>query len=241
MEGALVNHSLQVSIQASIGSFDLSAEITGQNELIVLFGPSGSGKSTILNCIAGLQKVRKGAISVGGRFFLSTEKSVNLSPQLRKCGYLPQNPSLFPHLNVAQNICFGISGKSKAEQESRLHELLSTFRLEGFENSRITELSGGQAKRVALARALAATPAILLLDEPFSALDEDLREELASEIKNIQRQLSIPVILVTHSKQEALFIADKVVVMQHGKTARQGAPEDMLGKKELSESTQYSW
>lgn len=241
MEGALVNAPLQIAIRTNVGSFELNAEIDGGKEIIVLFGPSGSGKSTLLNCIAGLQKVTEGEIRIGEKLFLSTSQNLNLPPQIRRCGYLPQNPSLFPHLNVAQNICYAISKTDKVTQQSRLQELLATFHLEGYEKSRVSELSGGQAKRVALARALAAPPAILLLDEPFSALDEELREELAAEIKTIQRQLSIPVVLVTHSKQEALFVADKIVLLQRGKTVKQGIPEEILAKKELSESSQYSW
>lgn len=241
MEGALVSEFLRVAIKTKIGSFELNAELTGEKEIIALFGPSGSGKSTILNCIAGLQRVEQGEIAVGERIFASTERKIQLAPQKRKCGYLPQNPSLFPHLNVGQNICFSINQESHDAQQKRLKEMLSILHLEGFERSRVSELSGGQAKRVALARALAAKPDILLLDEPFSALDEDLREELSLEIKNIQRQLAIPLILVTHSRQEALFIADKVVILKRGQTIRHGDPEEMLGKKEQSENTQYSW
>ncbi len=241
MEGALVNEFLRVAIQAKVGSFELNAELAGDKEIIALFGPSGSGKSSILNCITGLQRIEKGEIVVGEKLFASSDRKICLAPQIRKCGYLPQNPSLFPHLNVAQNICFAINQENQITQQSRLRELLSIFHLEGFERSRVNELSGGQAKRVALARALAAKPDILLLDEPFSALDEDLREELALEIKNIQRQLAIPLILVTHSGQEALFIADKVVVLKGGQTIKQGSPEEMLGKKEHSGKTQYSW
>lgn len=236
-----MNGFLKLAIQTKVGSFDLKAELSGEKEVIVLFGPSGSGKSTILNCIAGLQRITNGEIKLGDKTLASTDKSVHLSPQKRKCGYLPQNPCLFPHLSVAQNICFAISAEPKESQQSRLAEMLSIFHIEGFERARISELSGGQAKRVALARALVATPGILLLDEPFSALDEDLREELALEIKNIQRRLSIPLILVTHSKQEALSIADKVVILKRGQTVNQGLPEDMFGRRDQSENAQYSW
>lgn len=241
MEGALVNDFLRISIETSLGNFNLKADITGDKEIIVLFGPSGSGKSTILNCVTGLQRIDRGEILLGERHFVSSERSVLLAPQKRRCGYLPQNPSLFPHMTVAQNICFALSKETKLTQEKRLTELLSIFRLEGFEKARVSELSGGQAKRAALARALAAPPDILLLDEPFSALDDDLREELALEIKNIQRELNIPLLLVTHSKQEALLIADKVVVLKRGCTIAQGSPEDMLGKKDISERSQFSW
>lgn len=231
---------LQVAVEAKVGSFQLNAEFTAGKDIIALFGPSGSGKSTILNCITGLQRIEKGEIILGDKIFTSTDRKMNLPPQKRKCGYLPQNPSLFPHLNVAQNICFALDHQSNEAQADRLAQMLSIFHLEGFERSRVSELSGGQAKRVALARALAAKPDILLLDEPFSALDEDLREELGIEIKNIQRQLAIPLVLVTHSRQEALFIADTVVILKRGQTMQQGSPEDMLGKQ-ASENAQYSW
>ena len=235
---------LKVDIKVKLGNFALTAKFQTSNEVIVLIGPSGSGKSTILSCIAGLQKPETGEIRLAEKILLDSEKQIFVPPHERHFAYLLQNNALFPHLNVAGNICYALSKQSKAQQAARLEELLTIFRIEDLRNFKVSQLSGGQAKRVALARALAAVPELVLLDEPFSALDEDLREELANELKSLQKQLNVPMVLVTHSKQEALFMADTLLRIEQGKIIASGSPEELLLDRSIEQTTdkmQFSW
>lgn len=238
----MVEGSLEINIKAKLGKMTLSAEMICGNEILVLFGPSGAGKTTILRSIAGLQDLQSGKIALNQNVFYCSQTKQIKSPQDRHCGYVPQNPSLFPHLNVQENICFALNSKNAAEKQTRLAELISLFHLEGLETSAVNTLSGGQAKRVALARALASSPEVLLLDEPFSALDDELRVELSSEIKNIQRRLNIPLLLVTHSKQEALSVADRVALVDNGRVSKIGPPQEiLLNSQNESAGYSFSW
>jgi molybdate transport system ATP-binding protein len=240
MGGALVSRKLMIDVHARIGGFHLEASFHVDSGITVLTGPSGSGKSSILNCVAGLRRPERGRICCGEKVFFDFEKGVNLSPQSRKCGYVLQSAALFPHMNVAQNICYGIDGLPQQKQQSRLAELLDLTKLCGLEKRAVSELSGGQAQRVALARALAPGPDLLLLDEPFNALDAELREELGQELKAVRTKLDIPVLLVTHSKSEAMQLAETIVVLDHGRIRESGAPRD-LSEPEIESSTQFSW
>jgi molybdate transport system ATP-binding protein len=209
-----------------------------------LTGPSGSGKSTILNCVSGLRRPDRGSIRCGESTFFDAAKSVNLHPQKRKCGYVLQNLALFPHMNVAANICYGIDKSPREHQQERLSELLALVKLEGMESRAISQLSGGQLQRVALARALAPAPQLLLLDEPFSALDPELREELGSELTALQANLDIPVLLVTHSRAEAMRLGRTLIVMEHGKITASGHPQEIAMESTTivnGSSVQFSW
>ncbi len=203
-------------------SFTLQA-----GEIASLLGPSGCGKTTLLRAIAGLLQPREGTIRLGTQ--LVGLSSVVLPPNKRRTGYVPQQGALFPHLNVAQNIAFGLSKKefSQAEITKTISEMLALIGMPGYENQMPTELSGGQQTRVALARALAIKPKMVLLDEPFSALDAELRNELRSEVVALLRAQGTTAILVTHDREEALVSSDKVVLMRDGKIAQYGSPEEV--------------
>ena len=195
----------------------MSAE---RGTLLALLGPSGCGKTTTLNIIAGFIEPESGSIALDGR------SVVGLAPHLRGIGLVFQDYALFPNMDVRGNIAFGLEarGRGRAEVARRVGELLRLARLDGYERRKVTELSGGKQQRVALARALAPEPGLLLLDEPLSALDARLRKELRVEIRRIQRELGVTTVYVTHDQEEALAIADSVVVMRGGKVEQAGTP-----------------
>jgi len=219
---------IQCQAWQTLGNFKLGVEFTAPLGLVVLFGPSGCGKSTILNILAGLLTPARGRVQVGSEQFLDTEQRVNWPPQKRQVGYVFQNHALFPHLTVHENIAFALHRWSISQQEQRVLELLTQLQLTGLERQCIQQLSGGQAQRVALARALAPYPRLLLLDEPFNALDSDLRETLGRELKHLQQQLQLPMVLVTHDRAEATRLADTVVLIAQGRVQLVGPPHSVL-------------
>ena len=177
-----------------------------------LFGPSGCGKTTLLRCLAGLTNPDRGIIEFQGKTWFSSERQIQLSPQRRDIGFLFQDYALFPHLSVADNIGFGLQNKSQFQRSKRVTEMIELFDLQGLEKRFPHQISGGQQQRVALARALARRPKLLLLDEPLSALDTGLREQLRGELRRVLVQLETPVIIVTHDRVEAIVLADQVAV-----------------------------
>jgi molybdate transport system ATP-binding protein len=198
-------------------------------KLLALVGPSGSGKSTILRCIAGLYRPANGYIRCAGRTWLDTETGIDLPPQLRRTGLVFQDFSLFPHLNVQQNIEIALNPQlSKRRRAEKALQLLEHVNLAGLERRFPQTLSGGQKQRVALARALAREPAILLLDEPFSAVDQVTRRKLKLQTLQLTRGLNIPIILVTHDLEEAAMLADTMCVLHAGKTLQSGTPVELF-------------
>ena len=209
--------SIDISIQKDFGSFRLDVSFQSKNEVLAILGGSGCGKSMTLRCIAGIVKPDKGHIIVDGVTFFDAEKRINLSPQERKVGLLFQNYALFSNMTVAENIAAGVRGKlPRHEKLKRVYPYIQKFRLEGLENRLPHELSGGQQQRVALARILISDPRILMLDEPFSALDSYLRWEMELELKQTLREFSGSTLLVSHSRDEVYRIAQNVCVIDHG-------------------------
>lgn len=194
-----------------------------KGELAVLLGPSGSGKSTILRIIAGLDK------SDGGAIYLTDEEVSRHRVQKRNIGFVFQHYALFKHMNVAQNIAFGMTIRKtpKTAIKQKVAELIDLVKLEGYEHHYPSQLSGGQRQRVALARALAPEPRILLLDEPFGALDAKVRENLADWLRSLHQQIALTTILVTHDQKEAIEIADKIIVINRGKVEQIGNARDV--------------
>ena len=205
---------------------DLSFELR-QGEIASLLGPSGCGKTTLLRAIAGLIQPASGAIRFGSQ--LVGVSSVVLPPHKRGTGYVPQQGALFPHLTVAKNIAFGLDKNTytKSEIADITHEMIGLIGMKGMESRLPSQLSGGQQTRVALARALAIKPKLILLDEPFSALDAVLRDELRTEVVGLLRELGSTAILVTHDREEALVSSDRVILMRDGKVAQNGTPEEV--------------
>lgn len=205
---------------------DLSFELR-QGEIASLLGPSGCGKTTLLRAIAGLIQPASGAIRFGSQ--LVGVSSVVLPPHKRGTGYVPQQGALFPHLSVAKNIAFGLDKNkyTKSEITDITREMIGLIGMKGMEERLPSQLSGGQQTRVALARALAIKPKLILLDEPFSALDAVLRDELRNEVVGLLRELGSTAILVTHDREEALVSSDRVILMRDGKVAQNGTPEEV--------------
>ncbi len=205
----------------------LRVELTCRpGELLALVGPSGSGKTTLLRCIAGLQRP-KGRIVCGDRVWLDSVRRICLPPQRRQVGLVFQDYALFPHLNVLENVALA-TARPRPEAEALARIWLRRVHLDGFERRLPPTLSGGQRQRVALARALARRPEVLLLDEPFSAVDQVTRHRLRLEMAALKRDLEMPVLLVTHDLEEAEMLADRMAVIHRGRVLQQGPPSEVL-------------
>jgi molybdate transport system ATP-binding protein len=220
------NADLSLRLQQST-PFALDATLACKaGELMAVFGPSGSGKSTLLRMVAGLAKLQSGQIKSGD--IIWADSHVHLSPQQRHVGYVPQNYGLFPHMHALANVESSLHHLPKSERTRVAHEWLERVHLSGLANRRPAALSGGQQQRVALARALAANPSVLLLDEPFSAVDANTREKLYAEIVELRSQLAMPILLVTHDLQEALILADQITLLRHGATLQSGTVQSVM-------------
>ncbi len=224
-----------LSLSGIVVDFDGTAVLRGitldvpQGGLVAVVGPSGCGKTTLLRTIAGLVRASSGEIRIGRR--MVTTHGIHLSPERRRVGWVPQDAALFPHLTVAENIAFGLGGGNRtARRTARGHEvqrLLDLVNMAELADRVPSQLSGGQAQRVALARALAVSPEVVLLDEPFSALDPVLRNDLRAEVRALLATQQVTGILVTHDQAEALSIADYVAVMREGEILQYGPPDEV--------------
>lgn len=209
--------SIEAIIQKDFGSFRLDVSFAAENEVLAILGGSGCGKSMTLRCIAGIVKPDTGRIVVDGVTFFDSEKKIDLTPQERRVGLLFQNYALFNNMTVEENIAAGIREKlSKQEKLDRARAYIRQFRLDGLEKHLPRELSGGQQQRVALARILIGKPRILMLDEPFSALDSYLKWEMELELKQTLQEFSGTTLLVSHSRDEVYRLAQKVCVINKG-------------------------
>ncbi|MEF8730416.1 MAG: ATP-binding cassette domain-containing protein [Candidatus Accumulibacter meliphilus] len=209
----------------------LAADIAcDSGELLALVGPSGSGKSTILRCLAGLHRPSGGSVRCGDETWFDASRGVDVSPQQRRVGFVFQHYALFPHLSALANVMVALQHLPTRERAAQARHWLARSKLEGLETRRPAELSGGQQQRVAIARALAREPQVLLLDEPFSALDQVTRRKLLRQLIELRRSLAIPIILVTHDLEEAALLADSMTVLHHGHTLQTAAPDELLAR-----------
>lgn len=215
----LNNITVNIGESAIVRSVSLLLEA---GEIGCLLGPSGCGKTTLLRSIAGFQSLRQGTITIAGKVMSAAQTLV--APEARGIGMVFQDVALFPHLTVAENIAFGMRKATTVEKNQRVDELLVRIGLPGYQSRYPHELSGGQQQRIALARALAPRPSLLLLDEPFSSLDAELREKLAVEVRQLLKQEGITALLVTHDQQEAFAMADKAGVMYQGELLQWETP-----------------
>ena len=199
-------------------------------EVLALVGPSGSGKSSILRAIAGLLRPKSGTVAVDGETWFDDRAGINLPTHRRSFGMVFQNYALFPHLTALGNLAAAMSHLPPARRESRARELMALMNLSGLEQRRPGELSGGQQQRVAVARALARDPKVLLLDEPFSAVDRTTRQRLYREIAQLRDVLNMPVVLVTHDLDEARMLADRMTVLHRGRTLQTGTPDEVTNR-----------
>lgn len=215
-------------------AFRLDVEFTAPGGVTILFGPSGSGKTTCLRAVAGIVTPDEGRISLGERLYFDSDSEITLPIQQRRVGFVFQDYVLFPHLTAEQNVAYGVrafgtgGSQSKTAKRERARELLALLGIEYAARQYPRELSGGESQRVALARALASDPAIVLLDEPLSAVDAKTGARLLVEIKATQHRTGIPFLYVTHNVDEAVEIGDHLIVMNEGQVIRQGSPREVM-------------
>lgn len=212
---------LSVEIHKNLGRFQLNIAFESRLRRLGILGASGCGKSLTLKSIAGIEEPDTGTIAVGDRILFDRQKRISLRPQERRVGYLFQNYALFPNMTVAQNIAAGLKG-SKAEKKIRVDEMTEKFQLRGLEGHVPGQLSGGQQQRVALARIMAYEPEMILLDEPFSALDVHLRDKMQRELMEMLKEYPGFVILVSHSRDEIYRMSEEVLILDDGKIVGQG-------------------
>lgn len=204
--------------------FDVSFDVA-DGEFLCMLGPSGCGKTTTLRIAAGLEAPETGTVTINGEV-VSNGRDV-LAPEHRNVGFLFQDYALFPHLNVADNVAFGLRGKTGIAIDKRVSEVLQQVRMSDYANHHPHELSGGQQQRIALARALAPKPSVILLDEPFSGLDAALRAEVRDETLHVLKSSGVSAMMVTHDPEEAMFMGDKIVLMKDGRVVQVGSPVDL--------------
>ena len=222
---------LKLNIEKRLATFNLSVQIEVGAEILVLFGPSGAGKTQTLNAIAGLMTPDAGEITLDGTvFFRSSETpgktpAVNLPARKRHVGYVFQQYALFPHLTAFENVSYALWRQPHAKE--RADALLERMRLKELANRFPHELSGGQQQRVAIARALAMEPRVLLMDEPFSALDSEIRKQLHADLLKLQAEAELIVIYVTHNLEDAFTVGHRLAVVRNGRIEQIGAPRDV--------------
>lgn len=214
---------LRVRIAKKAGEFDLDVEFEAPPGVTILFGASGSGKSMTLRAIAGILRPDTGVITIDGDALFDGDRRIDLPIRERRVGYVFQNLALFPHLSVLENVEFGMGG-SRGDKRGRALAIMESLRIGHTARRKPRDISGGEAQRVALARALSSGPRILLLDEPLSALDEVTKTAIIADLKAINREMRLPIIYVTHSREEAITLGERAVVYEQGRVIATGEP-----------------
>jgi molybdate transport system ATP-binding protein len=219
---------LRASIQLRRGEFALEVEIDCPPGITCVMGPSGSGKSTLLAVIAGLAQPDRGLVTLGTEVWFDRERGIEVPVHRRQLSYVFQRLALFPHMTAAHNVEYGMHDVPRAERPARAQALLQRMGVAHLAKRRPRTFSGGEAQRVALARALARSPQLMLLDEPFSALDRELRAQLTTLVRELVAELGVPLVHVTHSIAEARLLADQIVRIDKGKVVARGTPHEVL-------------
>lgn len=225
---ALADSALSVDVVKRLNSFTLRADFQAPAGFTMLLGPSGGGKTTLLNCIAGLVRPDAGHIAIGPKILFDAAAGIDLRAPLRRLGYLFQGLALFPHMTVAQNVCYGIAKLPATQRQERTMALLKSFRIAHLADRKAAAISGGERQRAALARSLVTDPEMLLLDEPLAALDAATKAKIIDDLRVWNDARSIPILFVTHSPEEAFALGERVVVIEAGQVVAQGMPQDVL-------------
>jgi len=208
--------------------FQLDLDVEIPTGITIVFGPSGAGKSTLLDCIAGLTSPETGRIAIDGEALFDSNENVNLAPQKRRVAYVFQTLALFPHMTVERNVAYGLPGVADRNKGARVAEILQMFRVEQLRNRKPREISGGENQRVALARSLVTLPRVLLLDEPLTGLDAELKGSIINDLRAWNAAHKIPILYVTHSREEVDALGDRMIALEHGKIVSEGAPREVL-------------
>jgi molybdate transport system ATP-binding protein len=216
--------SLFAQLRKRYFPFTLEVEFSAEAGITILFGASGAGKTTVLECLAGFANADAGRIKLGHDVLFNSSSGENLAPQRRGIGYVFQDLALFPHLSVRGNVEYGLHRLARAERSRRSQHILETFRIGGLADRRPREISGGERQRVALARALVTDPRALLLDEPLAALDAPTKSRIIDDLRQWNQTHSIPILYVTHSREEVFALGDQVMVLEAGRVIASGAP-----------------
>ncbi len=220
---------LRVTLRKGLScSFELNVDFTVAAGINILFGPSGAGKTTLLDCIAGLTNPDAGQIRISDRYLYDSAKRLEVPVTKRNIGYVFQDLALFPHLSVEANVGYGLSSVPARQRETRVAQCFETLGLSSLARRRPSELSGGERQRVALARALVTNPSILLLDEPLAALDLPVRMKIADDLRRLVQSKPIPVLYVTHSRDEVFMLGENLLVLERGRIIAQGTPHQVL-------------
>lgn len=221
---------MRLKCRMKLPAFALDIDVEFEARVTSIFGPSGAGKTSILDAIAGLRPLIAGEIEIGGTLLYSSDARVNLSPQARSVGYVPQEAALFPHLTVRKNLLFGERREngSRVGESISLEHVTTLLQIGHLLNRSVTGLSGGECQRVALARAILSRPRLLLLDEPMASLDIGLKERIIPYLRRVRDEFAIPIIYVTHNPIEVQSLADWVIVIREGRLVTQGAPREAL-------------
>jgi len=223
------SHEVSVQVRKRLSQdFELDLSISLAPGITILFGPSGTGKTTLLDCIAGLVRPEAGRIAIADKVLFDSALAVNVPPQRRKVGYVLQDLALFPHLSVEANIEYGISRLAVEERKRRSAAIMESFRIAHLRSRRPGQVSGGERQRVALARALVIDPAILLLDEPLTALDASTKSRIVDDLRAWNQEHRIPVVYVTHSREEVFALGERVIVLENGRPIAQGTPHEVM-------------
>jgi molybdate transport system ATP-binding protein len=209
-------------------SFLLDVSIEAMPGVTILFGPSGAGKSTLLDCFAGLLRPDAGRITIGERTLFDSAAGVHLPPQQRRMAYVFQSPALFPRMSVEENVAYGLADLSSEERASRVTAILTAFRVEKLRVRKPDEISGGEQQRVALARSLVTMPRVLLLDEPLTGLDAELKASIVNDLREWNAAQQIPILYVTHSRDEVDALGERVIALEHGRVVSEGHPREVL-------------
>ena len=219
--------TFDLSMTVEQGSFRLELAVASDARVLALYGPSGSGKTSVLEVVAGLRRPRRGHVSIGGRVLFDASAGIDLPAQKRRVGYVPQDALLFPHLNVDDNIFYGAPGRTAP----RVEPLLQRFGLEPLRRRSVAALSGGERQRVALLRALAADPRVLLLDEPVSALDDNMKGRVLDFLVELRDAWDVASIYVTHAADEAMTVAEEAVRIENGQVVAHGPAASVLAPR----------
>lgn len=234
----MIKIALEKELNAANGDLLLQVDFElEKGDLLSVHGISGAGKTSIFRMIAGLMPTKKGLVSVNGNFWLDTSAKINLKPQERRIGYVFQEPTLFPNMSVRKNLEYALE---KWQDHKIIDRLLEIMELGDLHKQTPQLLSGGQKQRVALARALVRKPEILLLDEPFSALDDAMRSKLQDYVLTVHQEFQLTTLMITHDISESIKMSNKVIVLEHGMIIKKGIPIDVFSQKKLSGKFQFT-